>query len=61
MTIDDDRVEAESLEPFAVNFHVVLQRSWLALSEPIDVEDRAQIVEIVVRGEVKRFPDRTFG
>lgn len=61
VAVDDDRVEAEALDAFAIRVHVVLQQSRLRLAQTVDIEDGAQIVQIVVRGEIQRLPDRAFG
>lgn len=38
----------------------MLQRGRLRLSQTIDIEDNTQIIQLVVTGKVKRFPDGTF-
>lgn len=60
MSVNSNRVETESIETFAVNFDIVLKRSRLRLTQAIDVENDAQVVEFVVAGEVQRLPDGTF-
>ena len=47
----------EGLNPFPVNVHVMLKRSLLALSEPVDVEYSDQVIELVVRREGQCLPD----
>jgi hypothetical protein len=43
VTINDQRLPAESLPAGLVNFQVVLQHRGLALAEPIDVDSGAQV------------------
>ena len=61
VTVDDDGVEAERFQPLAVGFHVVLQCRRLRLPEAVHVENRTQVVQMVVACKVESFPDRAFG
>lgn len=60
MSINNDGVETESFQTFAVNFHVVLKRRWLRLAKTVDVENGAQVVQLVVSSKVESFPDGSF-
>ena len=40
--------------------HVVAELRVLALAEPVDVDDRAQVVELVMDRDIGGFPDRSF-
>ena len=44
-----------------MRFEVVAELGRLALAERVDVDDGAEVVQLVVRGRVGRFPDRAFG
>ena len=44
----------------ADRLHVVAELCRHALSEPVDVDDPAQVIEFVIDGRVGRFPDRPF-
>jgi len=44
-----------------VGFHVVLQWGWVGLSQPVDVDDGAQVVQLVEAREVDGLPDVAFG
>ena len=52
MTINNDGVESEGLQPLLVSLHVVPEGGGVALTQPVDIDDGAQVVELVVPGEV---------
>ena len=61
MTVDHFGRKTFGLELFAISLHIVLIHRGLALAERVDVRDYSQIVELVVAGEFRRFPDLSFG
>ena len=61
VAVDLDRVPAERLGPRAVVVELPLVHRRAALPEPVDVEDRRQVVELVVPGVLERLPDRPLG
>ena len=61
VAVDLDRMPAERLRPRAVVVELPLVHRRAALPEPVDVEDRGQVVELVVPGVLERLPDRALG
>ena len=59
--VDDERVPAERVPARGNLVHLVLELRVAALAERVDVNDAAEVVELVVERDVSRFPDRTFG
>ena len=57
----DDRVPAEARPAPLMRLHVVLELRRAALTERVDVDDRAERVELVERGHRGRLPHRAFG
>jgi hypothetical protein len=57
VSVDNDSVETESFQPFAVDLHVVLERGWLRLAQTINVENCTQIVKAVVASKVQSLPN----
>src|SRR5262249_27845254 len=60
VAVDDDRAPTERLPAALELAHVVLPHRRLALTEPIDVRDGAQAVELVARPGVRRLPYPSF-
>ena len=61
VTVDHDGVPAERL-PAALELpHVVLPHRRAALAERVDVGDAAQILELVQRRDIRRFPHGALG
>ena len=58
--VDDDRVPAERVPAPLDLRHVVIELCRTALAQTVDVDDGAQIVELVELRDVRRFPHRTF-
>ena len=61
VAVDLDRPAAERLDPGPISVQVPLELGRPALTQPVDVEDRGQVRELVVGGLVQAFPDRAFG
>ncbi len=61
VTVDLDRIPAERPGARRVGFDIPAQHRLAALAEPIDVDDRGQVVQLVVRGVVERLPHRALG
>ena len=61
MPIHHDGVKSERRRSLPVRLHIVLQRSLLALPQPVDVEDGHQVVQLVVSGERHGLPDGALG
>ena len=60
VAVDHDGVPAEAGPATAVSLHVVAVLRRAALTEPVDVDDRAERVELVEVGHRRRFPHRPF-
>ncbi len=60
VSINDQRLPAECFPASLVDFQLVLQHRWLALTQPVDVNDRAEIIEAVERGPLRSLPYRAF-
>ena len=52
---------AERFKPVAINADVMAERRGLALAEAVRVHDGDQIVQLVIAGERRGFPDGAFG
>lgn len=50
----------EGLAALAVRLHVMLQRGRLALSQSVDVQDRHQVIQLVVGGKGHGLPHGAF-
>ena len=61
MPVHDDGVPFERLPARGNLVHVMAELRVLALSERIDIDDGAEIVELVVDRDIGGFPDRSFG
>merc|ERR1719208_702711 len=57
LSVDHDGVEAEGLQPLPVGLHVVAEGGGVGLSQPVHVDDGAEVVELVVTGKVESLPD----
>ena len=56
-----DRVPAECLRALDVRVQIPADHRLAALAEAVHVEDRGQVVEVVVRGVLERLPHRALG
>ena len=61
VAVDLDRVPAERAGPLGEDGRVPADHRLAALAEPVDVDDRGEVVERVVRGVLERLPDRALG
>ena len=61
VAIDDERVPAERVPARGNLVHLVLELRVAALAERVDVDDAAEVVELVIERDVRRFPHRAFG
>jgi hypothetical protein len=61
VAVDLDRVPAEGARPVRVRVEVPAVHRLAALAEPVDVEDRDEVVELVVRRVLERLPLRALG
>ena len=61
MAVDRDRVPAERLGAPHVAVEVPADHRLARLAEPVDVDDRRQVVEAVEGGVLERLPDRALG
>ena len=52
---------AKRLEPVAIHVNVMTERRGFALAEAVRVHDGDQIIQFVISGERRRFPDRALG
>ena len=59
--VDLDRLPAERLRPNAVRIEIPAVHRLAGLAEPVDVDDRGQVVERVEAGVLERLPDRALG
>ena len=60
MAVHDQRVPAERVPARGNLVHLVLELRVPALAERVDVDDAAEVVELVIEGDVRRFPHRAF-
>ena len=61
VAVDLDRVPAEGASAVCVGIEVPAVHGLAALPKPVDVQDRDDIVELVVGGVLERLPLRAFG
>ena len=61
VAVDRDRVPAERLGAADVGLEVPADHRLAGLAEPVDVDDRRQVVELLVRGVLERLPHRALG
>ena len=61
VTVDRDRVPAERASAGDVDVEIPADHRLAALAQPVDVEDRGQVVELVVGRVLERLPHRAFG
>src|SRR5436189_2886562 len=61
MAVDLDRVPAEGTGAVRVRVEIPSVHRLAALAEPVDVEDRDDVVELVVRGVLEGLPLRSLG
>ena len=61
VAVDRDRVPAERLGPLDVAVEVPADHRLAGLAEPVDVDDRRQVVEAVEGGVLERLPHRALG
>ena len=59
--VDLDRVPAEGLGPLRVGVEIPAVHRLAALAEPVDVDDRRQVVELLVGGVLEGLPHRALG
>ena len=61
VTVDLDRLPAESLGSLRVRVEIPAVHRLAALAEPVHVDDRDQVVELLVPGVLERLPHRALG
>ena len=61
VAVDRDRVPAERLGAADVGVEVPADHRLAGLAEPVDVDDRRQVVELLVRGVLEGLPHRALG
>ena len=61
VAVDLDRVPAEGFRPVRVRVEVPAVHRLAALAEPVDVDDRRQVVELLVGRVLERLPHRSLG
>jgi hypothetical protein len=61
MAVDGEHPRAERLHPAGVRVQVPGQLGRAALAEPVDVDQRDQVAQLVVRRLVQGLPDRALG
>jgi hypothetical protein len=61
VTVDLDRLPAEGPGALGVDVEIPAVHRLRALSEPVDVDDRGQVVELLVRAVIEGLPDRALG
>src|SRR5829696_9764388 len=61
VAVDGDRVPAERLGAADVAVEVPADHRLARLAEPVDVDDRGQVVQLVERRVLERLPDRALG
>ena len=60
VTIDGERVPAKCVKACGVRVYVMLVSCCSALAETVDINDAAQIIQLVKRCKVSGFPDVAF-
>ena len=61
MSLDLDRLPAEGLCPLRVRVEIPAVHRLAALAEPVHVDDRGQVLELVEGGVLERLPHRALG
>ena len=61
VAVDLDRMPAEGLGPLRVRVEIPAVHRLAALAEPVHVDDRDQVVELLVPGVLERLPHRALG
>ena len=61
MTIDDERTRTEGLGTTCIGIEVPAEVGLAALAEPVDVDDRDQVRELVVGSVVERLRTAAVG
>ena len=61
VAVELDRVPAERLRSRDVRVEIPADHRLAALAEPVDVDDRREVVELEVRGVLERLPHRALG
>lgn len=61
VSVDLHGVPAEGLEPARVRVEVVAVPGRTALAQPVDVDDRDEVVEVLVSGVLGALPDGSLG
>ena len=61
VSVDLDRLPAERVRSIAIRVEIPADHRLAALAEPVDVDDRRQVVELVVRRVLECFPHRALG
>ena len=61
VAVERDRVPPESLRAGDVRVEIPADHRLAALAEPVDVDDRREVVEPEVRGVLERLPHRALG
>ena len=60
VSVDNNGMEAKGLKPLLVNLHVMLKRGRIRLSKTVDIDDGAQVIELVEASKVEGLPDVSF-
>src|SRR5207342_2461924 len=61
VSVDFDRAPSERAGPLGVDLQIPTNHRLAALPQPVHVEDRSQVVELVVGGVLVRLPHRSLG
>ena len=61
VAVDLDRMPAEGLRPVRVRVEIPAVHRLAALAEPVDVDDRRQVVELLVGRVLEGLPDGALG
>ena len=61
MAIDFFRAPIKSIETFAIRIQIVPERSGLALAQPVHIDQRNQIIQLINPCQRCRFPYAPFG
>ena len=57
VTVNDNGVEPERLHALSVLFHVMLKGSGITLTQTVDINDGAEVVQFVETGKIDGFPN----
>lgn len=58
--IDNNGVKTESFQTLAIHLSLMLEGCGLGLTQTVNVKNHTQVIQVVMAGEMQRFPDGPF-